>query len=117
MHELSVCQALIEQVERVARERQAERVVAMVVRIGPLSGIEPALLRSAYPFASAGTVAADAALVLEWTAVRVRCLECGAESETQSNCLLCAACGHWRTQVLCGEELLLASVELEVSHV
>ena len=54
MHELSVCQEIVMQVERIARERQA-RVSSITLRIGPLSGVEPALLQQAYPLASAGT--------------------------------------------------------------
>ena len=113
MHELSICQALMEQVARVAREQHALRVVSVTVRIGPLSGVEPSLLASAYPLASAGTIAADSRLVLERCAIRVRCLECGAESEASSTRLLCARCGEWRVTVLSGEELLLVRVELE----
>ncbi|MGA7539333.1 MAG: hydrogenase maturation nickel metallochaperone HypA [Steroidobacteraceae bacterium] len=113
MHELSICQALMEQVERVAAEQRARRVVSVTLKIGPLAGVEPALLESAFPLASAGTVAADSKLIIERAEVRVQCLECGAESQAQSTRLLCGACGNWRVRVLSGEELLLASVELE----
>ena len=40
MHELAVCQALIEQVERVARDNAARRILSITVSVGPLSGIE-----------------------------------------------------------------------------
>lgn len=113
MHELSICQALMEEVTRVAREQRARRILSVTVRIGPLAGVEPGLLESAYPLASAGTVAADSSLIVERSAVRVRCLACSAESEVQSTSLVCGACGNWRVEVLTGEELLLASVELE----
>jgi hydrogenase nickel incorporation protein HypA/HybF len=113
MHELAVCQQLVRQVEAVAVERKATRVVSIIVMIGPLAGVEAALLRNAYPIASAGSLAADAKLIVEATGVRVRCLECEAESEVPSNRLVCKRCGNWRTQVLSGDELLLKSVELE----
>ncbi|HTV52344.1 MAG TPA: hydrogenase maturation nickel metallochaperone HypA [Steroidobacteraceae bacterium] len=113
MHELSICQALLAQVAGVAREQQARRIIAITVRIGPLSGVEPALLESAYPLASAGTPAANAALIIERPGVRVRCRECGAECEVSASSLLCTACGGWRTELLSGDELLLARVELE----
>lgn len=113
MHELAVCQGLIEQVGRVASEHDARRIVSITIRVGPLSGVEPALLESAYPLASAGTLAAHAKLIVERSEIRVQCLECGAESEAQITKLLCGSCGHWRVRVLSGEELLLASVELE----
>ncbi len=113
MHELAVCQGLMQQVARVAREQHATRILSITVRIGNLSGVEPALLESAFPMASAGTLAADSTLIVERSEVRVRCLECGAESPAQHTRLLCGSCGGWRVQVLCGEELLLARVVLE----
>lgn len=113
MHELSVCQALLDEVARVAREHHARRVVSLTLRIGPLSGVEPALLESAYPLASAGTVAADAALIIERPAVRIRCRDCGAESDTDASSLVCRACGQWRIEVLSGDELLFVAAELE----
>ena len=41
MHELSVCQALIGQVEVIAEEENAAQVVTIHLGIGPLSGVEP----------------------------------------------------------------------------
>jgi hydrogenase nickel incorporation protein HypA/HybF len=113
MHELSICRALVQEVEQVARTRSAQRVISVVVRIGPLAGIEPKLLRSAFPLACAGTLACGAELVVEWTPVRVQCRECGARAEVAHNSLACPSCGSWRIQVVEGEELLLTRVELE----
>lgn len=114
MHELSVCQGLLHEVEVVARDHSAERVLSIVLRIGPLAGVEPALLREAFTLASAGTLVAGADLVIERTAVRLECNECGKQAEARSvNCLTCPDCGSWRTRVLEGEELLLVRVELE----
>lgn len=113
MHELAVCQALMEQVEDIARRENAARVTAIVLRIGPLSGVEPDLLADAFPIAAAGTTAAGAELKIERPPVRVRCLSCDTESEAAVNRLVCAVCGDYRTRLLSGDELLLASLELE----
>ena len=78
MHELSVCQALIAQVEQIARNHAAQSVTLVKLRVGPLSGVEPLLLEHAYPFASAGTVAAASRLVIEPAPLRVSCETCGA---------------------------------------
>jgi len=115
MHELSVCQALIEQVERVARENDASRVVSIVITVGPLSGVEPQLLEHAYPLAAAGTIAENASLVVERVPVRVRCRTCGAETEASPNRLVCGACGDWQVDVTAGEEMILKRVEVETS--
>jgi len=114
MHELSVCQSLLEQVERVAADHGAERVERIRVRIGPLSGVEADLLRSAYPLAAAGTIAEGAELDIEPAPVLVHCFTCGAETEATPNRLLCGACGDWHTRLVSGDELLLASLELSV---
>ncbi|MCO6413535.1 MAG: hydrogenase maturation nickel metallochaperone HypA [Thiogranum sp.] len=117
MHELSVCQALLTQVENLARERNASQVLSVSLGIGPLSGVEPALLSQAWPLAAAGTVADNAELLIEERPVRVRCSQCGEESDATANRLLCARCGDWRTQLLSGDDLLLLQVELETAYV
>jgi hydrogenase nickel incorporation protein HypA/HybF len=113
MHELSVCQSMLRQVEDIAAQHGAHAVTAIKVQIGPLSGVEPQLLAQAFPFASAGTVAEGATLHLDTLPVRVSCQHCGAETETSANRLLCGECGDWQTRLLSGDELLLASVELD----
>lgn len=113
MHELSVCEGLLREVMRVAEAERARRVLSITLTVGPLAGVEPALLESAYPLASAGTLAADARLLIERTPLRVRCRDCGGESEVALSRLLCRACGGWRVELISGEELVLASMELE----
>jgi hydrogenase nickel incorporation protein HypA/HybF len=114
MHELSICQALLDQVERIAQEHGASRVERILLKVGPLSGVEPALLQHAYPLAAAGTIAEDATLVIEPAPVRVRCNDCGAESDAAPNRLLCGVCGGWRTRLISGDEMLLANLELSI---
>lgn len=113
MHELSVCLALMQQVERIARSRHAAQVAKIVLDVGPLSGIEPDLLRNAYPLAAAGTIAAAAELVINTADIVVRCSQCGQESTAVPNRLLCAHCGDFRTRLVSGDEMILTSVELE----
>jgi len=113
MHELSICQALIEQVESIARENQALAVKTIWVQVGPLSGAEIPLLEHAYPVAAAGSVAEDAELILEHMPVRVRCRSCGGESEAAPNRLVCGQCGDYHTDLISGDEMLLARLELD----
>jgi len=94
MHELAVCQALIEQVERVARQNGARRVVSVVITAsGRSPESSPQLLEHAYPLAAAGTLAEDASLVVETVPVRVRCRVCGADTGAEPNRIVCGACG------------------------
>ncbi len=114
MHELSVCLSLLEQVERIAKEHGATGVERILLRIGPLSGVEAPLLANAYPLAAAGTLAEGAELVIEPAPVHVHCIDCGEESEATANRLLCASCGSYHTRLTSGDEMLLASLELSL---
>lgn len=115
MHELSVCQGLMRQVERIAAENGATSVSRIALKAGPLSGVEPDLLRHAFTIAREGTVAANAELELEIGRIRVACRECGGGGEAAPNRLLCPDCGAWQVDVTEGEELHLMSLDLEVA--
>lgn len=113
MHELSVCQSLMTEVERLAAAHGARQVHRIVLAIGPLSGIEIPQLEAAFTIARAGTCAQAAELEIERTVLRVRCNECGAQTQAGMQRLLCGECGGWRTALLSGDEILLKSVELQ----
>ena len=112
MHELSVCLALLEEVKRVAAENGASDVARIVVKVGPLSGVEADLLRNAYPLAAAGTLAENAELEIEPAEIVVRCSQCGAESKASANRLLCGECGDYRTNLVSGDEMVLQRIEM-----
>ena len=112
MHELAVCQALLQQVEQAAEQHGANQVTKVVLRIGPLSGIELPLLQQAFTVARTGTIADRADLVAKKLPVHIRCTQCRAESTVSINRLLCATCGDWRTRVISGDEMVLASIEM-----
>ncbi len=112
MHELAVCRALLAEATRVATDRGASSIARIVVTIGPLSGVEAALLDRAFSVARLGTLAEDAALEVEHAAVVVACGTCGKESPVPANALTCPGCGDWRVRVIGGNELLLRRIEL-----
>lgn len=114
MHELSVAQALVEQVEDLVAHHGAQGVGKIRLRIGPLAGVVPDLLITAFPMAAAGTSVEGAELECLPSPLRVRCRTCGAESDALPNRLLCAACGDWHTQVISGDEMILERVELDI---
>jgi len=113
MHELAICQALLDEVAVIAEARQAIAVTDIHVGIGPLSGAEADLLQAAFPLAAAGTIAKASSLHLRRTSIRVRCAACGAETRAKANRLLCGKCNDWRTSLISGDELILERVEMK----
>lgn len=115
MHEMSICQGLINQVEVLANEHGANCVDLIVLSIGPLSGVEPELLNRAFSIARMETIAREAELEIETGPVVVECRSCGGTGEVQVNRLLCPSCGDWKVNLVQGDELLL--MRLEVSDI
>ncbi|MDH3903720.1 MAG: hydrogenase maturation nickel metallochaperone HypA [Xanthomonadales bacterium] len=115
MHEMSICQALMDQVERIASEKGASLVDKIVLSIGPLAGVEPELLSRAYEISRAGTVAENAELEIETGPIVVECRSCGASGEAQVSRLVCPSCDDWQVNLTQGDELLL--LRLEVSGI
>lgn len=114
MHELSICLALVAELEALARRHDAG-IRRVSITIGPLAGVEPDLLAQAYPIACAGTAAEASELHIERSGVRIRCRSCGRESVATVNHLSCGTCGDWRTELLSGDELILDQVELDTA--
>lgn len=116
MHELSVCQALLGEAALIAAQHDARRILSIRVRIGPLSGVDAGLLARAFDVARTGTAAGTAELRIEAAVVRVQCRICGIVSRAEPGRLLCGACRDHRVQLIEGDELLLASLELETEE-
>lgn len=115
VHELTLCRAVVAQAGRLAAAHGARGISRIRLAIGPLAGVEIALLHRAFPLCRRGTLAADARLEIEELPLRVRCERCGAVGDAELNRLRCRACGDWHTQLVSGDELLLKDVELVVA--
>ncbi len=114
MHELSLAEALVEEIERIAARENALRALRVTLRVGALSGADPEALRFAFPVAAEGTVAAGAELAIETEPFRVRCAACGAETEADPLDVRCPACGATTVEAVGGADLALRAVEFAV---
>lgn len=115
MHELSLCQNLIDQLTALVRQHGAVSVARLEVEVGALAGVEPQLLADAFSMARLGTVADRADLVTRLVAPRVRCRQCQTETTVVPNQLSCPACRSLQTDLIQGQALILARVELVCS--
>lgn len=111
MHEYNMVKSLLEQVDEIRSAEGADRVTRVCVSIGPLSGVEPLLLQSAFEHLKADTSMADAELIVEPTKMIARCLACGLEFEMHDYCFRCRECGE-SVQLLQGDRFFLDSVSV-----
>ncbi|MGH3343361.1 MAG: hydrogenase maturation nickel metallochaperone HypA [Carbonactinosporaceae bacterium] len=109
MHELGLCEAILDAVERRAGGR---RVASVRVRIGALHRVvEPALNRG-FSAVAAGTVAEGARVSLVCVPAVVACRACGGRTESEYPTGACPACGAAAPELSGGDELVLDSIEL-----
>jgi len=113
MHELSLAQELIEQLQRVAAQEHAIRIVRVTVEIGPYSGVEADAFEFAFGLAAGDTLAEGAELIMDKRPVTVSCLRCGGLTQPEPDCLVCKTCGSSEVRIEGGREFLIREIELE----
>lgn len=113
MHEYSLVQALLEQVDRQARAHRALAVHRLHVSVGELAGVEVPLLETAYETFRERTRCAGAALEVHTVAARWACPVCGA-AVPAGGLLRCGECGT-PARLEAGDEIVLDRIEMEVS--
>jgi hydrogenase nickel incorporation protein HypA/HybF len=111
MHEVSIMQAALETAERVARGRGLEKITAIHLRVGVLSGVVRESLEFAFEALRDETLAAEADLVIETAPATFRCDKCGAEHHFVKFIFDCPGCGGPLTLAGGGRELDITLVE------
>lgn len=112
MHELSLAQALVEQVEGLCVKENADAVLSVTVNIGALSGVNRESFEFAFPLAVEGTRLKGATLKIEETPAVVTCEQCGQQTQPPVDNVQCMQCGSRRVGITAGRDFLIQSVEL-----
>jgi len=115
MHEVTVCDSLLDLVEETARKHGAKQVISVRVRIGEISGVVPELLLHAFEvLAPERQLTRKASLVMDRVKPLARCEACGKDFEPTDYIFICPACGSGKTKLIAGDELSLDRIEMEV---
>lgn len=113
MHEMSLVRALLTQVDRIVDEHSARGAAGIEVEIGPLSGVEIELVRSAFDQLVTSSHSKDAILSIKKAPLVIECRSCGRESELSQFVFRCSECESGRVRVVRGDEFRLLSVTVE----
>ncbi len=114
MHERSLVQSLLMQVERLRAEHDAVAVDMVKVEIGPLSGVEPQLVQQAFDELVTERFSPVPSLEIRMVPLQIRCRSCGRESSVRGLSLKCPECASSRVHVVRGDEFRLIDVDLQV---
>lgn len=114
MHELSLTQALLEQVLHHAESAGAARVKEIHVSIGQLSSIVDDSVQFYWPLVAQDTIAAEARLIFQRIPARFLCIACGQPFLFhEQRDYICPHCGSLDVMLEPGDTLQLDSIEIE----
>ena len=114
MHELSIVEALIDQVkEELSRAGQQGRVVRLELSIGRLSGVCAESVQFAFGLLAQGTIVESAEIVIQQPKAVCQCHACNARTEIDDLVVRCPKCDATDLAIEGGREMMLQSIEIE----
>jgi hydrogenase nickel incorporation protein HypA/HybF len=114
MHEVSICESILDILKDEARKNKASRVTAVHLRIGELSGVVEDAMRFAFEVVTKDTIAGGAKLVIENVPLTAKCRSCGREFHIVGYAFSCKHCDSPEIEVVSGRELQIEDIDLEV---
>ena len=113
MHELSIAEAVIKQLENYAGTHPGCTVKKVTLEVGVISGIDRSALEFAFPLALEVSPLKKLELEIITVPVSVECLDCRAKSAVEKFMLKCASCASTHVKICSGRELKIKSMEIE----
>lgn len=113
MHELTLCESILDILDDEQRRRGFVGLKRLVIEIGRFGCVDADALRFALETTTRGTWMAGARFDIARTPGRLHCLDCAADIEVDDRFDLCPRCGGTRLLRIGGDEMRL--VEMEVA--
>lgn len=111
MHESSLVRSLLRQVEAIRVEQQGAEVEQVRIEIGPLAGVEPLLVLSAFSELAPAAGMENTDLVIDEVTLTARCADCGLVEVTLPR-IACPVCGSVTVRIVSGDQVRLQSVTI-----
>lgn len=114
MHELGIVKHVIEQVEKVAGENGAERVIKLTLEIGEVSSIVPQYFTDCFEWAKKKTkYMRDTELEMIILQGISYCTKCKNTYKTTEHAKICPYCGSDETYLVTGNEMTIKDMVVE----
>ncbi|MCF7790964.1 MAG: hydrogenase maturation nickel metallochaperone HypA [Victivallales bacterium] len=113
MHELSLADSMVQEIEAIMEKEGAEKVFSVTVKMGRLSGVEKEPFEFAFPIVAEGTKLEKSKLIIEESPVIVKCKDCMTETVLETPFAKCGNCGSRNVDYISGKEFLIKSLEIE----
>lgn len=120
MHEYSIIHSLLELSQNHAKSHNARRIAKIVISIGEKSGVDVALIESAFlGFREHYAMCEEAEIEIEMEKLGLKCAKCGEIFDIKSENATNASCPHCQStnaQICKGRDLHLLRLELDVGE-
>ena len=113
MHEMSLAQALVDQVTELAEQDGCQKVLSVDVSIGALSGVMRESLEFCFPVVAQGTQLEGTKLNVTEVPLKAECRDCHSITNPEPYEVTCVHCGSLNLMVLEGKDFKLVSLEVE----
>jgi hydrogenase nickel incorporation protein HypA/HybF len=113
MHEMSLCESILQTLEQQAPLQQYRRVNAVWLEIGVLAGVEVEALRFCFALVVKNSLAEQARLEIVEVPGRAWCMPCGREVAIQQLYDQCPHCGSQQLQITGGDQMRIKELEVE----
>jgi hydrogenase nickel incorporation protein HypA/HybF len=113
MHEMSLCEGVLQVLEHQARVQQFSRVKTVWLEIGDLAGVEKEAMRFSFDIVMKDSLADGARLEIIETPGKAWCLQCMKPVSIKQRYDACEDCGSYQLQVTGGNELKVKELEVE----
>lgn len=113
MHELSLCEGIVQVLENSANTQGFQTVKTVWLEIGALAGVEQSALRFHFDIVTRGTLADAAQLEIIDMPAEAWCMQCSKLVPVSQRYDACCDCGSYQLQITSGEELRIKELEVE----
>ncbi|WP_417222462.1 hydrogenase maturation nickel metallochaperone HypA [Amphritea sp.] len=113
MHEMSICEGIIQVLEEQAASQHYQRVKTVWLEIGPLAMVEIDALRFCFEAVTLNSLAQGARLEIIELPGQAWCLQCAKTVSISKRYDACCECGSFQLQVTQGDELRIKELEVE----
>jgi hydrogenase nickel incorporation protein HypA/HybF len=116
LHEVSIALGMIEELKRIAREHNAQKITCVKLKIGKMSGIVTDSLIFAFDAVKLEhPILSSATISVEEVPMVYECNQCRRTFETDSPAFpSCPFCKSYSLKLISGEEQNIENVEVEV---
>ena len=112
MHEMALCQSLVDIIGDQQRARGFSRVQRVIVEVGVLGHVDPHALEFAFDVQAKGSPAEDAVLEIREIDGRAWCMDCSRAVTVDRRGNPCPECEGYSLIVEQGDELRLKELEV-----